>query len=101
MTQQKKERNSYMQAFTDYPLPGLDEPNTAAPIRQVNVTLYDGDKYCWIWYNGNIYSVKKGYLYSKPGRSGEVPLASVEHLTFNLDKAPQGVSREFSHGEFP
>lgn len=97
----KKRKEPCVKAYTDYPLPGLDEPYTIAPIRQVKVLLYDGNKYCWIWCEGKIYDIKRGYLYSKPGRSGEVPIASVEHLTFNLNKSPQGVSRKFSHGELP
>jgi hypothetical protein len=61
-------------AWTDYPFPQLgDVALSKAPIRQVEVLRYDGDKYCDVRVAGVQASVKAGYLYSRPGWSGEVP----------------------------
>jgi hypothetical protein len=62
-----------MKAFTDYPFEFLgDEPRQLAPIREVTVLSYDGDKYAEIEVDGHRTSVKAGYLYVTPGRLGEV-----------------------------
>lgn len=62
-----------LRAYTDAPFYSLnDEPYKEAPIREVNVLFYDGDKYCLVEHKGAILSVKAGYLYKEPGRFGEV-----------------------------
>ena len=70
-----------MKAYTDYPFICIgDKPNKKAPIREVEVLSYDGDKYCLVKF-GRVYeSIKSGYLYQKPGRIGEVPRISREQL---------------------
>ena len=69
-----------MIAWTDMPLcrstqvwgPVLDPPDKLAPIRKVKVLSYDGNKYAQIQFLDGIYEIKVGYLYSEPGRCGEV-----------------------------
>lgn len=63
-----------MKAFTDYPFKELGDPEfILAPIREVEVLSYDGDKYCNIIINGVHLSVKACYLYAQPGRVGTIP----------------------------
>jgi hypothetical protein len=61
--------------WTDYPFTELgDESYKPAPIRHVNVVRYDGNKYVTVSFEntGDFLYVKAGYLYSKPGRLGQV-----------------------------
>ncbi len=68
-----------MKAWTDYPFRVLgDEPYKKAPIREIDVISYDGDKYCKIVVSGVDEEIKAGYIYTKPGRCGEVPSISFE-----------------------
>lgn len=63
-----------MIAWTDYPITELgDIPGQIAPIRQVIVLSYDGDKYCQITVFGveSPVDVKAGYLYTRRARAGE------------------------------
>jgi hypothetical protein len=70
-----------MTAWTDYPFEWLgDEPNKPAPIREVEVLRYDGDKYCRVRVAGGVDEIKSGYLYQAPGRYGEVPKLSNDQL---------------------
>ena len=65
-----------MQAWTDYPLcksdtvwgPVLDEPEQEAPVREVEVLGWDGNKYARVKFEKGIYSFKVGYLYTRPFR---------------------------------
>lgn len=60
--------------YTDYPFTELgDAPNKEAPIRPVQVISYDGNKYCTVWVEGHQLEVKAGYIYTRPGRCGDVP----------------------------
>lgn len=61
---------SKISCWTDYPFTELgDVANQAAPIRQVTVVAYDGDKYATIIFGNNlIKQIKSGYLYTKPVR---------------------------------
>lgn len=62
-----------MKAWTDYPFIELgDISNQQAPIREVTVMAYDGDKYCAVIVEGRVLDVKAGYLYKSPGRLGKV-----------------------------
>lgn len=57
-------------AYTDYPFTLLgDTPNQEAPIREVEVVGYDGDKYCTILVDGITTEVKSGYLYPHATRA--------------------------------
>lgn len=47
--------------LTDYPL--FEDEWNKVVFRVVNVLNYDGNKYCDIEYDGNVYSIKRGYLY--------------------------------------
>lgn len=60
------------ECYTDYPL-FEDDYNKKAPIRRVVFKSYDGDKYCDVEYEGRLYSIKSGYLYSQPKRIDESP----------------------------
>lgn len=71
-----------MKAWTDYPFCRLgDVLGMAAPIRQVEVLSYDGDKYCRILVEGLEQEIKAGYLYSTSGRFGDVPVVDINELT--------------------
>ena len=63
-----------MNLWTDHPIIALgDKPGEEAPVRQVRLLEYDGNKYCRILVDGVEVEIKAGYLYIKPGRLGEVP----------------------------
>lgn len=63
--------------YTDYPFVELgDTPGQIAPIRKVLPLNYDGDKYCDVFVEGIYSTIKAGYIYTKYGRSGEVPAFS-------------------------
>lgn len=63
-----------MKAWTDYPFRELgDTPNQAAPVREIDVISYDGDKYCLVSVQGHKTEIKSGYIYRRQGRLGEVP----------------------------
>lgn len=75
-----------MKAFTDYPFHIDDDPYQIAPIREVEIISYDGDKYCDIMFtdeSGNrlyVADVKAGYLYKSPGRGGKAKTFTHEEL---------------------
>jgi hypothetical protein len=70
-----------IKAFTDYPFTELgDTSGQLAPVRQVTVKGWDGDKYVTIEVEGKITTVKYGYLYSTPGRCGDVPALDIKLL---------------------
>lgn len=73
-------------AWTDYPITYLgDAPHQRAPIRKVRVVSWDGDKYAKIHdiHSGYFFSTKVGYLYSEPGRFGEVPNLSMSGVSID------------------
>lgn len=70
-----------MRAWTDYPFTELgDTPGVEAPVRDCSVLNYDRDKYCRVLVDDVFTSVKAGYLYSQPGRSGIAPRLTHEQL---------------------
>ncbi len=70
-----------MKAYTDYPFDFLgDVISVEAVIRECDVISYDGDKYCKIIVEGIETEIKSGYLYSKCGRFGEVPVINIKDL---------------------
>jgi len=56
--------------YTDYPFTELgDEPYKEAPIREVTLLSFDGNKYCGVEFNNVIrLEVKASYLYGTPRR---------------------------------
>jgi hypothetical protein len=58
-------------AWTDYPFLDTDAKGQPAPIREVTVIAFDGDKYADVQYQGQTYNFKAGYLYKEPARSRE------------------------------
>ena len=63
-----------MKAWTDYPFAHLqDEAGKKAPVREIEVLSYDGDKYCMVRVCGHEDEIKAGYIYQREGRYGEVP----------------------------
>ena len=74
-------------AWTDYPISpgefgrGKDRLGQRAPVRQVTVLTYDRDKRCRVRIAGfwGSYVIKRGYIYSRPGRCG-----SVQEITHDL-----------------
>ena len=74
-----------MKAWTDYPITELgDISGELAPIREVNVLTYDGNKYCKVEIAGcnDPQEIKSGYLYQRPGRVQEVPCLSRRQLSY-------------------
>ena len=61
-----------MKAWTDYPL-YPSEKGKIAPVRKVLFLHWDGNKYGFIYYKGDIFNLKISYLYSEYGRLGKVP----------------------------
>ena len=63
-----------MRAWTDYPIVSLgDKPHSEAPVREVEVMSYDGDKYCLVRVGGVEESIKSRYIYQLPGRCSNQP----------------------------
>lgn len=74
-----------MKAWTDYPITELgDIPHKKAPIRQVTVLYYDGDKYCKVLVGGVTKEIKSGYLYKEMGRLLEVEPVELHKLPLDL-----------------
>lgn len=73
--------------WTDYPLLP-DEAGKRAPIRRVRALGWDGNRYALIRWGGRIWELKAGYLYSKPGRFGEVPRAKLYARASRLSLEP-------------
>lgn len=70
-----------MKAWTDYPFEHLgDQAGKRAPVRDVEVLSYDGNKYCKITVSGVFEEVKAGYLYQAAGRLNEVPALTKAQL---------------------
>lgn len=70
-----------MKAWTDYPFTWLgDIEFKEAPIREIEVVSYDGDKYCHIKVAGGKDMIKRCYIYQKPGRCGEVKALTNKQL---------------------
>ena len=71
-----------MKAWTDYPFTWLgDVEGEKAPVREIEVLSYDGDKYCRVKVCGGEDEIKSGYIYQQKGRYGEVPVITQEQLT--------------------
>lgn len=67
--------------FTDYPITELgDKEFQEAPIRECELIHYDGNKYCYVKVEGIEKEIKRGYIYTKPGRCGEVDCISIEEI---------------------
>lgn len=70
-----------MRAWTDYLFEQLgDTTGKKAPVREIEVVSYDGDKYCKIEVSGVETEIKAGYIYQREGRCGEVPAVTREQL---------------------
>ena len=60
--------------YTDYPFVELgDSGGKPAPIRECFPLDWDGDKYVSIEVGDHVKVIKAGYIYTKPGRLGDVP----------------------------
>lgn len=62
-----------MKAYTDYPILELGDISgeEEAPIREVKILYYDGDKRCKVIVEGVEEEIKTGYLYTAPVRCEE------------------------------
>lgn len=70
-----------MKAWTDYPVVELgDHGGVKAPVRECLILSYDGNKYCQVMVGGAEAHIKHCYLYSRPGRCGDVSVVSVRKL---------------------
>jgi hypothetical protein len=83
-----KEWNSVLgenQFYTDYPFTELgDEPNKEAPVREVYLIGFDGDKYVDVLVEGRMSSVKYGYIYREAKRFGETPSCTIADIQFSV-----------------
>ena len=62
-----------VKAFTDYPFEWLgDEVYKKAPVREIEIIGYDGNKYCRVKVEDGEDEVKSGYVYHTAGRYGDV-----------------------------
>lgn len=57
----------YGKWYTDYPI-FEKERGKKAPIREIKVLHYDGDKYCRVEYQDRLFTIKTGYINPKPER---------------------------------
>lgn len=81
---EKKEESPFLRAYTDYPFGKLgDAPGQKAPMREVLVISYDGDRCCRVLVEGDVLEVKAGYLYAE--KCG-VPISTAE-----LQNLPPGL----------
>jgi hypothetical protein len=72
------QQRAVAQLYTDYPFTELgDAPGQAAPIREVRVLSYDGNKYCRVLVDGHKLEVKAGYIYRSRPRPGVAPERAV------------------------
>jgi len=63
-----------MKAWTDYPFVWLgDIAYQKAPVREIEVVSYDGNKYCKIIVEQGEYEIKAGYIYTEEGRYDAAP----------------------------
>ena len=74
-----------IKAYTDAPILGIDKNGELAPIREVKIIAYDGDKYCKIEFTDSRNrltrtDIKSGYIYKRYGRIGEVENYSYSYL---------------------
>lgn len=87
-----------LKGYTDYPIFELgDVPGETATVREVEVLTFDGNKYCTVRVGGEgsrgvIETLKAGYVFTVPGRWGEVPCFDVDALrslplTYDIDAA--------------
>lgn len=68
-------------AYTDYPFEELgDKLYEEAPVREIKVLSFDGNKYCRILLGNIKTEIKAGYIYTKPGRYNEVPNIGIDVL---------------------
>lgn len=68
-----EEENTLVDNYNDYCMKLSDDElsnveNLNLPLKKVEVISYDRNKYCYIVYKNNLYSVKSGYLYNKKKR---------------------------------
>ena len=76
-----------MKAYTDYPFTWLgDLQGQEAPVREIEVLSYDGDKYCKIRVCGQEDEIKAGYIYQSEGRYGKVPKFKERQLCQLIEK---------------
>ncbi len=74
-------------AWTDYPFTRLgDAEGQEAPVREIEVDSYDGDKYCRVKFCGIAEEIKAGYIYQREGRYGEVPPVTKRQLESLITK---------------
>jgi hypothetical protein len=70
-----------MKAYTDYPIIELgDKAGKKAPVREVEIISYDGDKYVTVLVENIQTEIKTGYIYETKGRFGEVKSINVRNI---------------------
>jgi hypothetical protein len=86
-----------MSAWTDYPILHMgDIAGKEAPVREVEPLYFDRNKYVIVRVveTGKLVEFKGGYLYTKPGRCGDVPQYPVGRLPkYPKDTWQMGIER--------
>jgi len=95
----KGKQMTYKQLYTDYPVSDFgDIPNQKAPVRKCRPLKVGKGKYITLVVYDNkderktcTATIKRGYVYSKEGRLGEVPPATNDELVASLQyhKSPR------------
>lgn len=89
--------------YTDYPITELgDVPGQEAPVRSCRVveTYHPHSKYVLIDVEGVRKEIKKGYLYTMPGRLGEVPAATSDDYACDPAEACETHGRCWIHSHW-
>jgi hypothetical protein len=96
-----KKNIRHVTGWTDYPIEALgDKPCEKAPIRRVEVIAYDGDKYITVEVIGQPgvqQQMKRGYLYSRPGRSEIKTLNGVQMILHPKVVSGDKISHAFGY----
>lgn len=82
--------------YTDYPLAILfgDKPRVEAPIREVKLLDFDGDKYCTVEVEGMQADIKFGYIYFESKRNGATPSITIEEINAILNPSESPVEQK-------
>ena len=75
-----------MKVFTDYPFEELnDTTGQSAPLREMTLLQYDGDKYCKLQFENIQLECKSGYIYVfKKRTNGKVILYPITQQELSL-----------------
>lgn len=86
-----------MKAYTDYPFEFLgDIAGEEAPIREIEVLFYDGDKRLTVVVEGVTTQVKRGYVYKTPSTCGEGETLDTQYVKNNKGHFPSAKAAQIT-----